>query len=82
MMQDKVFQRFSVGTIWLWLAIFALIPSFLLFMTSILVQGDSELVRLQITVDNYLRLFKTPRPVLTNCRSPEGTVNFCTNFWR
>lgn len=56
-MQDKGFRRFSIGTIWLWLAIFSLIPSFLLLMTSILVQGDGELVRLQLTIDNYLRLF-------------------------
>lgn len=56
-MKDKAFRRFSIGTIWLWLAIFALIPSFLLLMTSISQQGDSELVRLQLTLGNYLRLF-------------------------
>ena len=40
----------------MWLGIFVLIPSFLLFATSLLAQGDSELVRLQPTLDNYLRL--------------------------
>lgn len=40
----------------MWLGIFVLIPSFLLFATSLLVQGDSELVRLQPTLHNYFRL--------------------------
>ncbi len=50
------FRRFSISVTWIWLAVFALIPSFLLFMTSVLTQGDSELVRLQFTLDNYLNL--------------------------
>jgi spermidine/putrescine transport system permease protein len=56
MMQNKGFQRFFIGSIWLWLAIFALIPTFLLFITSIMMQGDNEMVRLQLTLNNYLRL--------------------------
>lgn len=57
MKQDKIFRNISVSVVWFWLAVFALVPSFLLFMTSLLVQGDSEIVRLQLTLDNYLRLF-------------------------
>lgn len=57
MIQDKIFRRFSISIVWFWLTIFALIPGFLLFMTSLLVQGDTELVRLQLTINNYLRLF-------------------------
>jgi spermidine/putrescine transport system permease protein len=56
MMQDKTFRGFSIGVTWFWLGVFALIPTFLLFTTSLLTQGDNELVRLQLTLDNYLRL--------------------------
>jgi len=52
-----MFQRFSIALTWAWLAIFALIPSFLVFITSLLTSGDNELVRLQLTLDNYARLF-------------------------
>jgi spermidine/putrescine transport system permease protein len=56
-MQDTRFKLFSTTLVWVWLGIFVLIPSFLLVATSLLAQGDSELVRLQPTFDNYLRLF-------------------------
>jgi spermidine/putrescine transport system permease protein len=59
MSQNKLFRKFSITTIWFWLAIFALIPSFFLLITSILIQGDNELVRLQLTISNYLRLFNS-----------------------
>ncbi len=51
------FQRTAIALTWIWLAVFALVPSFLVFITSLLTPGDNELVRLQLTVDNYLRLF-------------------------
>jgi len=57
MTQDKTFQWFSLGTVWLWLIIFALIPSALVFITSLLSQGDTELVRLQLTFENYKDFF-------------------------
>ena len=59
MRTDKKFRQFSIAIVWFWLALFALVPSFLLFITSLLVQGDSELVRLSLTLDNYFRLFNT-----------------------
>ena len=59
MSQNKTFRKFSITIIWFWLAIFALIPSFFLFMTSILMQGDNELIRLQLTISNYLNLFNS-----------------------
>lgn len=57
MKQDNSFRLFALGTIWIWLVIFAVIPNGLVFFTSLLQQGDNELVRLQLTFDNYLGLF-------------------------
>ncbi len=56
MKRDDFFQNFSISSVWAWLGIFALIPSLLVFITSLLASGDTELVRLQITLDNYLAL--------------------------
>jgi spermidine/putrescine transport system permease protein len=57
MKQDNLFRRFSISTIWIWLAIFALIPNFLVLVTSLLQPGDNELVRLQLSGESYLALF-------------------------
>jgi len=57
MMPDSAFKRFSITTIWVWLIIFAFIPMLLVFITSLLQQGDNELVRLELTLDNYFELF-------------------------
>ncbi len=51
------FKNVSVTLIWFWLGFFALIPTFLMLMTSLVQQGDTELVRLQLTFANYLTLF-------------------------
>lgn len=56
MKTPDLFQKVSISVIWFWLICFALIPSLLLFATSLLVQSDSELIRLQFTVEPYLRL--------------------------
>ena len=52
-----MFKKLSIISIWFWLITFALIPSFLLFITSILMPGNPELVRLQLTFNNYFKLF-------------------------
>lgn len=57
MKQNKLFKNCSITLIWSWLTIFALIPSFFLFITSVLTPGDNELVRLQLSIANYLKLF-------------------------
>jgi spermidine/putrescine transport system permease protein len=54
---DTGFKRFSIILIWFWLALFALLPNVLVLMTSLMQQGDNELVRLQLTLNNYLELF-------------------------
>jgi len=57
MKRDGVFKWTSITIIWFWLAVFALIPNLLVFITSLLEQGDAELVRLQVTLQNYFSLF-------------------------
>lgn len=57
MKRKNYFKLFSVTIIWFWLALFALIPNLLVFITSLLEQGDSELIRLQVTLLNYIALF-------------------------
>jgi spermidine/putrescine transport system permease protein len=60
MKTSRRFQYFSITTIWIWLAIFALVPNLLVLMTSLLAQaGDIDFVRLQLTFDNYYQLFAT-----------------------
>lgn len=59
MMHDNTFKRFSIGLVWVWLALLALVPNLLVFQTSFMQQGDNELVRLQLTLENYLTLFDT-----------------------
>lgn len=56
-MRNKTFKYSTITIIWLWLAIFALVPILLVLVTSMLQQGDNELVRLQLTANNYLELF-------------------------
>ena len=57
---NRRFQFFSIGLIWTWLALFALIPTILVFVTSLLSQtNDIELVRLELTFDNYLELINS-----------------------
>lgn len=53
------FQFFSIKFIWLWLSFFALIPAVLVFITSLLQQGDSEFIRLELTLDNYITLINS-----------------------
>ncbi|MCD6046620.1 MAG: potB [Gammaproteobacteria bacterium] len=53
------FKNISVTLIWCWLGFFALIPTFLMLMTSLVQQGDTELIRLQLTFANYFTLFNS-----------------------
>jgi spermidine/putrescine transport system permease protein len=56
----QFFQYFSISLIWVWLALFALIPNILVFINSLMAQsGDLELIRLELTFDNYIALINT-----------------------
>ncbi len=59
MNHNNIFKHISVTSIWLWLGFFALVPNVLVLITSMLQQGDNELVRLQLTLINYFELFDT-----------------------
>ena len=50
MKHNNIFKHISVTSIWLWLGFFALVPNILVMVTSMLQQGDNELVRLQLTL--------------------------------
>ena len=53
------FRSFTISITWFWLAFFALIPAFLMLVTSLVQQGDNELVRLQLTFANYSYLLNS-----------------------
>lgn len=52
-----LFKILSLGIIWLWLKIFALIPIALNFITSFLTSDTNNIVRLTLTFANYVELF-------------------------
>lgn len=54
---NKIFQKFSLATIWFWLCLFAVVPITITFVTSILTQDVNNLVAFEITFKNYLQLF-------------------------
>lgn len=57
MIEKLNFKNFSVTATWFWLAVFALIPNLLVVLTSVVEQGDAELIRLQLTFHHYVSLF-------------------------
>jgi spermidine/putrescine transport system permease protein len=56
MRRDKLFRRFSLGIVWLWLVIFALLPFMLIMIASLLSHDENALFRLPITLENYTQL--------------------------
>ncbi len=60
MKTSRKFQYFSIALIWIWLAVFALVPNILVLMTSVLPQtADIDFVRLQLTLGNYTHLINS-----------------------
>lgn len=56
MKTDRSLMWVSVGSIWLWLGLFALVPAMMVLCASLLSRGEIELVTLPWTFSNYLRL--------------------------
>lgn len=55
----KLFKTISIGSIWLWLGTFALIPIILAILTSFLTPNSVHFVALPFTINNYLELFNS-----------------------
>jgi spermidine/putrescine transport system permease protein len=56
MKSDPAFKRVSVGTIWLWFALFALIPNPMVLGASLLRRGEVRFIDFTFTLENYRRL--------------------------
>lgn len=50
------FRRIAIGTTWIWLLLFALVPNLLVLAVSLLERGEHEFVRLAFSADSYVRL--------------------------
>jgi spermidine/putrescine transport system permease protein len=53
---DNALKYFSLGSIWLWLAVFALLPFFLVTLASFASHDEIHLLTTPATFDNYLQL--------------------------
>ena len=53
---DLWFQRVSVGTVWFWLAAFALVPNVMVVAASLLERGDRDFIRFALSLESYRRL--------------------------
>lgn len=58
MTQPNHFKTFSLSVIWIWLTIFALLPTLLVIIASFLHKDVMTLVSLPFTLQNYSSLFK------------------------
>jgi spermidine/putrescine transport system permease protein len=56
-MKRNPFKYLSLSAIWVWLGIFALIPTVLVLVTSFLSHDEARLFRLPFTLSNYTELF-------------------------
>jgi spermidine/putrescine transport system permease protein len=57
MMSDRIFKRFSVGVLTIWLLVFALLPALLVVCGSLLIQGEDNFFSWHLTIQNYVELF-------------------------
>ena len=57
MKQTDFFKGFSLGLVWIWLALFALVPFCLVVLASFLSHDDTHLAQLPFTLNNYLELY-------------------------
>jgi len=56
MRHDTAFKQLSLGTIWVWLGLFALLPFALIAVASFLSHDENHLLRLPLTLQNYAQL--------------------------
>ena len=56
MQGSKLFRNFNIGTVWLWLGLFALLPHLALFLVSFLDKGEVDFFIPSFTLDNFKRL--------------------------
>ncbi len=56
MKREDPFKWVSVGTIWLWLGLFALVPTLMMLAASFLTRGEETFFELTPTAANYLRM--------------------------
>jgi len=52
----NTFKKISVGTIWLWFCIFAIIPIIIMAITSVLTPDTNSLVSFKFTLSNYTQI--------------------------
>jgi spermidine/putrescine transport system permease protein len=57
MQGNKRFRNFNIGTVWLWLGLFALLPQLALFLVSFLDRGELDFFIPSFTLGNFKRLF-------------------------
>lgn len=55
---SRLFRSFSLGSVWVWLAIFAIIPNVALFLVSFLDRGEITYFIPVLTLGNYARLLE------------------------
>lgn len=56
MRADRLFKWTTINTVWLWLSLFALLPTVLVLVTSFLENDAVHLFRWKLTLQNYLAL--------------------------
>lgn len=54
---NSFFKFFSIGLIWLWLGLFAMLPISLTFITSLLTPDIETIVKFNLTLKNFFELF-------------------------
>jgi spermidine/putrescine transport system permease protein len=59
MTETNYFRKFSVSITWLWLMLFALLPTLLVIMTSLLHRNNLTIVSLPLTLTNFVHLFNS-----------------------
>ena len=56
MKTNRFFKNLSLGSIWIWLIVFALLPNLMVLAASFMQRGSTEFVVFAVTLQNYWRL--------------------------